>query len=171
MATHFLSIVFILTYILYSILLLRLLLSKQEPHIVLYFWIQFCVPIQGFFNILIFNRPDARVIKYRYPSLSWSRAFWLVFLHGGDSASITEEEIGILERSKEDQNAENLEAELNEVMDVAANGVGLEGQSLDCHDHARFNLLSDIPEDSTAPNNNTRTKKEYVAYKDVVVPF
>ncbi|GFH52584.1 hypothetical protein CTEN210_09060 [Chaetoceros tenuissimus] len=166
------SIVFILTYIpLCSILLLRLLLSKQEPHIVLYFWLQFCGPIQGFFNILIFNRPDARVIKYKYPSLSWSRAFWLVFIHGGDSASITEEEIGIVERSKEDQDAEKFEAELNEVIDAAANDDGLGGQSLQCGDHGRFKLLSDIPEDSTTLNKKSRVKKEYVAYKGVVVPF
>mmetsp|Transcript_10200 Transcript_10200/g.12923 ORF Transcript_10200/g.12923 Transcript_10200/m.12923 type:complete len:504 (-) Transcript_10200:156-1667(-) len=100
------SLVFIMVYIVYSITILQIFLNRQ-PHIAQYYWIQTCGPLQGLFNILIFNRPDARVLKYRYPELSWMRAFWLVFINGGDSSLITDESLGItsLGEIKPDSNA------------------------------------------------------------------
>ena len=84
------SLAFFVSYILYAILVLQIF-SNKEPHKIQYYWVQFCVPVQGLFNILIFNRPDARVLKYKYPNLSWGMAFWLVFKHGGDSNLIISE--------------------------------------------------------------------------------
>lgn len=84
------SLAFFVSYIFYAILVLQIF-SNKEPHKIQYYWVQFCVPVQGLFNILIFNRPDSRVLKYKYPNLSWGRAFWLVFKHGGDSNLIISE--------------------------------------------------------------------------------
>jgi hypothetical protein len=88
------TLVFCIVYIVYSVTILQIFLNRQ-PHKAQYYWIQTCGPLQGLFNILIFNRPDARVLKYRYPELSWMRAFWLVLVNGGDSNLVTDESLGI----------------------------------------------------------------------------
>ena len=67
--------------------------KNRQPHTAQYYWIQTCGPLQGLFNILIFNKPDARVLKYRYLELSWMRAFWLVLVNGGDSNLVTDESL------------------------------------------------------------------------------
>lgn len=100
------TLVFCIVYIVYSVTILQIFLNRQ-PHSAQYYWIQTCGPLQGLFNILIFNRPDARVLKYRYPELSWMRAFWLILVNGGDSNLVTDESLGVkssLDNAKPDSN-------------------------------------------------------------------
>mmetsp|Transcript_3601 Transcript_3601/g.5318 ORF Transcript_3601/g.5318 Transcript_3601/m.5318 type:complete len:433 (+) Transcript_3601:130-1428(+) len=71
---------FILTYI--FTITTRILLDKS-PYF-LQFLSRLFIPLQGFFNILVFTSPHVAGYRQKNPECSWFRAFWNVMKSGGD---------------------------------------------------------------------------------------
>jgi hypothetical protein len=75
---------FILTYI-FSFIYRFLVVAGYQPHFMLDFLSKFFLPLQGFFNLLIYTYPH--VVSYRQsnPRSTYFRALWEVVKSGGDS--------------------------------------------------------------------------------------
>lgn len=78
---------FLLTYIL-TIVRGLMGMKGQEPPFLLIFLAQFFLPLQGFFNILVYTRPHIISLRRRNPEYSWFKAFIIVFKAGGDNDSV-----------------------------------------------------------------------------------
>lgn len=165
------ALVFCIVYIVYSVTILQIFLNRQ-PHTAQYYWIQTCGPLQGLFNILIFNRPDARVLKYRYPELSWMRAFWLVLVNGGDSSLVTDESLGVkssLEDAKPHSNRlRHVHVSGNEEDDFESHNIHISSKERFSHAGLQEGYLNCVH--VSGEDFNSDVSLQYMAYGGVKVP-
>ena len=75
-----------LTYIFPLISRVISLQGKEVPFIIL-FLARFFLPLQGFFNIIVYTRPHIVSLRRNNPQYSWFKAFVIVFKAGGDNDS------------------------------------------------------------------------------------
>lgn len=91
------SLSFLCTYLL-VIVLQFILATNKDPAIFLYVIAQTLYPLQGFFNILVFIRPAARVTRIRRGGISWLKAYYLVAKNGGEA--VVEDNLPMSNNSK-----------------------------------------------------------------------
>ncbi|GFH52696.1 hypothetical protein CTEN210_09172 [Chaetoceros tenuissimus] len=91
------SLSFLCTYLL-LIVLQFILATNKDPTIVLWLIAQTLYPLQGFFNILVFIRPAARVTRIRRDGISWLKAYYLVAKNGGEA--VVEDNLPMSNNSK-----------------------------------------------------------------------
>jgi len=77
---------FVLTYIFSIIARIILNQGKDVPFIILLL-ARFFLPLQGFFNIIVYTRPHIVSLRRNNPEYSWFKAFAIVFKAGGDNDS------------------------------------------------------------------------------------
>jgi len=78
---------FFLTYIFGLVARIIQMQGAQVPYAVILLG-RFFLPLQGFFNILMYTRPHIVSLRRNNPEYSWFKAFGIVFKSGGDNDSV-----------------------------------------------------------------------------------